>query len=809
MDVGGFTPQLGPSDHGMPAGMDAATEAIFSGAPAILTSDPYKNYGEMLLFYKDAKAECLEGRIMQERLWWRNLMYLLGRHWIYWDRKRGQWMDKRMAKWVPRPVTNKVAEVTESLVALFSSIRLETTARPVGGDVRNVATAETVDRLQPFVHEDHAMDHVMTEHDFWLVVTGNAFLHPFYDNNPQWGTIATNYAVCAQCAKSHPPQMAKIGVCPKCGGPLESQDVDLPIGKGRTIALSPFEIATPIAHAEFEDSPITLRMTWMPKRSLYNTYGKKFIENMKLTFGKSPVERSMQLLRALATQTDMTSKSQLMYMGESDTDATGTTQFDLWAKPCEEYPEGLLMRVLGDGDQQMIVDAPDMTLPGPLPFRTRQNEAIIPFIHTAFKPIGGKMHGAGPLDLICQKNDQLNRLDSLAELIVNRAANPVWLEPKGAEVKSFTGEPGLVVKYNPLASGGAKPERLEGLNIQGSIFKLREQIINDIAEATGTFDMLRGAKPGGVSAFSAMQLLVERGQARFATVFSGRGITYRTWLSIAIELERQFGPTKRTFAVMSPNRGWTFQHFMNADLQGAVEIIVEDGSQAPKTNLGKRAAIEQAKNLGFIDANDIEQRYTILRALGLNELMPTLDFHVKAALQEQDAFEQWAANPSNAEQFLMGLSQYMQQLTMYTQTVNADTVAGQTSTQSMPEMPELTPFQAKEYHDGRIHIAEHTKWANSDSARQIFKQFPQLEIAFIRHLELHDVLDATRIMRQQLAQTQAQARLGMLVMPQGQPGAAGGGGQALDSSNRESGNPADVPAGNNEAGTAGAKQGPQ
>lgn len=793
-----------PAGPDQPAGLDGAVEAAFSGAPAILTADPYKNLGEMLLFYKAAKAECLEGRVMQERLWWRNLMYLLGRQWIYWDRKRGQWMDKRMAKWVPRPVTNKVAEVTEALVALFSSIRLETTARPVGGDVKNVATAETIDKMQPFVHEDHAMDHVMPEHDFWLVVTGNAYLHPFYDSNPQWGTITTSYAICADCGKNHPPNMARIGVCPTCGGRLDMGEVDLPIGKGRTLALSPFEIAAPMVHSEFEDSPIVLRMAWQTKRALETTYGKQFIAKQKLSFGRSPIERSMQLLRNLATQTDITSKSMTAHMGESDSQTEGTTQFDLWAKPCEEYPEGLLMRVLGDGDKQLIVDAEDMTLPGPLPYKTRQGQGIIPFIHTGFKPIGGKSHAGSPIDLICQKNDQLNRLDSLAELIVSRAANPVWLEPKGAEVKSFTGEPGLVVKYNPLASGGAKPERLEGLNIQGSIFKLREQIINDIAEATGTYDMLRGQKPSGPTAFSALQLIVERGQARFSTVFSGRGFSYRLWLSIAIELERQFGPSKRTYAVMTPNRGWTFQHFMNADLQGAVEIIVEDGSQAPKTNLGKRAAIEQAKNLGFVDATDIEQRYTILRALGLNELMPSLDYHVKSALAEQDAFERWAANPQNYMQYQEQLAMFTRSLMMFTQNTNEMTVQGQTNTEAVPEMPEFTPYQAKEYHDGRIHIAEHIKWANSDIARELFKRFPQYEVAFIRHMELHDVLDATRMMRQALAQQQARVRLGMLA-PIGQ---AGGGGQALDSSNRESGSTDDVPSGNNEVGQSGQGVGP-
>src|SRR6185369_7077774 len=113
----------------------------------------------------------------------------------------------------------------------------------------------------------------------------------------------------------------------------------------------------------------------------------------------------------------------------------------------------------------------------------------------------------------------------------------------------------------------------------------------------GTNDVLKGAKPSGVSAFSAMQLLVERAQSRFGPVLSDRGDCYRQWLTMALEIERQFGQPERIFASMGANRRWTFQSFKNADIQGSVEILIEDGSQAPKTNLGKRAAMEQLNNL--------------------------------------------------------------------------------------------------------------------------------------------------------------------------------------------------------------------
>jgi len=76
---------------------------------------------------------------------------------------------------------------------------------------------------------------------------------------------------------------------------------------------------------------------------------------------------------------------------------------------------------------------------------------------------------------------------------------------------------------------------------------------------------------------------------------------YRQWFSLAIELERSFGPQQRTMAIVGPNRGYTFKQFENAQLQGQITIQVEDGSTMPKTALGKRAAIEQANQLRLLD----------------------------------------------------------------------------------------------------------------------------------------------------------------------------------------------------------------
>jgi hypothetical protein len=432
------------------------------------------------------------------------------------------------------------------------------------------------------------------------------------------------------------------------------------------------------------------------------------------------------------------------------------------------------------GDQSpTIVRDETQGMPGPLPYTTADGNPLFTWVHIPYERFGGRIWGRSPHDRIIHKNDQLNQTDSLVQLIIQRMSNPVWLEPKGSEVKKFTGEPGLVVKYNPLlAAGNAKPERIEGSNVPHSVIAWRQQQLIDIETLSGTTDALKGARPAGVEAFSAMQLLVERAQSRFAMVLSERGMGYRQWYKIALEIERAYGPEERFFAVMGPNGTWQNQIFKQSDLTGSVQVIVEDGSQAPKTNLGKRASIQQLQQMGIVNPKDPDQAYTILKIYGETELMPVLDLDVKSALQEQDAFERW----SQSAESMMAAQQQGMMSQAYA------TVADPTTGQPMQAPPMETPFVRKPWQNDPVHLSEHRKWALSDTATQLFAQRPELEAPFAAHLAEHE----TQAMLQSTGMPRFGGAVPMLPGPGQEPGHGPGAGQALSNSTRESGNPADV-----------------
>ena len=976
-------------------------------------ADPFDEQ-KLLNLFEGLKKEATEYRWIWEREWLRDLYYAIGRQWIFFSPTRREWVDKRLAKWVPRPVTNKMAEVIQTIRSNFASINLEVTVRPIGASAKSIAAAEVADKMSPLLNEEHKMPSIMKEADWWFITCGNSCLQVSWDNDVRFNRVFVPSELCVACGTISQPQaiVNAENACPNCKGiqfiPAKGEDgepegQDVSFGKGKTTALSPFEYAIPSNITRWDDLPYIIRLRWRDKH-YYEANNPELVG--RISWQKSPNDRSLQLFKSLALTNDLGTGSQFAYLGAAGSHTVeGCTEYELWMKPTPEYPDGLLMRVVGDQDP-ILLKQDNQSIPGPFPYKDIQGNPLFPFVHAQYEHMGGRLWGRSALSPLIQKQDQLNQLDSLIQLIVQRMANPVWLIPENAGVEHFTGEPGLVMKWNALAANGqAKPERIAGEDVPVTLYQLREQLLSDIEQLSGcltgdtkipcldgktrtmqelseqypeggmwvygfdcesmrivpsfvekawstgvqsivrvsfqegthidctadhpfltydrgyvrsdelrvdeaivpliiheapmnvgtkykkeylqitqpvdrktepvhrmvaykllgltrgqsyldihhidknernnlpdnlqvltrrehilleprppfvrlsgeeysafskkrwagktkakrlsevspmldgmhtywdslsaeekaarnkkgwetkfsqmslaeraemgqrqsermkkywagrreaktadnrdnhrvlsvvalgkaevfdlttstqnfgtsagvfvhnTFDILKGQKPSGVEAFSALQLLVERSQSRFTSAYQARGEMYRGWFVLALELERQFGPTSRTMTMIGSNRGYTFRHFENAQLQGQLAVQVEDGSTMPKTNLGKRAAIEQASQMQLLNPQDPDQKYALLSQFGLSDLVPSLNIHVQAALQIQDAFERWLEAPNGPP-----------------------------------------PLVVKPWFDPLIHFNERIKWCNSDKMREVMQENPQVEMLVTEHL---------------------------------------------------------------------------
>ncbi len=698
----------------------------------------------LLELFDRYKRESTEYRWIWEREWLRDIYYSMGRQWIFFSPTRREWIDKKLAKWIPRPVTNKMAEVISTIRSNFAAINLEVSVQPIGADAESISAADIADRMSPLLNEEHKMDYVMKEADWWFISTGNACLQVSWDTDVRFNRQFVPSEQCVTCGTISPPQaiINAKNACPTCKGTSFTPAVDaqgkpqgeqISFGRGKTNSLSPFEYAVASNITRWDDLAYIIRLRWRDK-PYYEANNPELVG--RITFQKSPTDRSLQIFKSLALTNDIGTGSTFAYLGAAGSHTVeGVTEYELWLKPTPTYPDGLVMRVIGDQSPVLLVQ-PNQGIPGPFPYKDIEGNPLFPFVHAQYEQMGGRLYGRSALSPLIQKQDQLNQLDSLIQLIVQRVANPVWLIPEDAGVDQFVGEPGWIMKYRNPAIGGTAPERIPGEDVPATLFQLRQQLLDDIEQLSGTFDILKGQKPSGIEAFSALQLLVERSQSRFTSAYQARGEMYRGWFALAIELERQFGPSQRTVKMVGPNQGYTFRHFENAQLQGQFTVQVEDGSTIPKTNLGKRAAIEQASQMQLLDPQDPDQKYALLSQFGLSDLVPSLNIHVQAALQIQDAYERWILVPNGP-----------------------------------------SPLVIKPWFDPHIHWNERVKWLNTDKMREIMTAQPNVEMEITQHLQNLQILLAPPV-----SPEGTQGAPEGAPKPKGKPG--GGGGQAMKNSNQ-------------------------
>jgi len=690
-------------------------------APGLISSgQPDTTDAQYLERFNRAKRECFADRWRFERLWTRNIHYVNMRQWLgVYDRSNG-WMDARIAKGVPRPVTAKPKEGLQAIRSMFTSAKLGVDVRPLKNNAQSVLTATTADKLAPVLYKANDMDQVLHEGDFWFIVCGNVIYHVSYDDNGKY--VAVPYERCLSCnLEVTSDAIATAGQkCPACGQNKFTRAIGkdgqprmdhVPQGDVVTTPLSPLEVAFPMQRPRWKDVDRLIRLRWRTKRYYEeNSELKEYVP--KIQFSKSPGERSLQIFQSLPFQTELNPSGSGAggWTGEEE----GVAEYELWEKPTQEHPDGLVLRVVGDSNP-IVLHSESEGLPGPLPYHDAKGDPLWTFHHAGYEHVGGRVIASGAFDPVIQKFDQLNRLDSIYEMMMTRMAIPQIIKPKGQDIQ-WMGDspamPGLMAEYAP-APGGGKPEQWPGQDPPRAWVNLRQQIALEIDAGLGTNDILKGVKPPNVEAFSTMQLLIEAGEARFAGAFQSRANCFRDVSRSQIEIEREFGRDERVEAVLSAGRGYTFETFRKADLDGEVVYDVADGSTKPKTTLAERASIEHLKALGGIDMNDPDTRYAISQKLGQTDLIPTIDKQHVCALQNQEAFLKWVTQPMAAA---------------FVPQPPAPSAPGvPPSAPIVPPDPSSDPnypFTLLPWYDARVHRTELVKWAVSEDTIQLFRTLP-------------------------------------------------------------------------------------
>jgi len=572
-----------------------------------------------------------------------NVLFYLGHQWLAPLPDGRGFMRANLRRDVPRPVTNRYKSILDSIDAPLSRLEPSLTCAPGSDKDDDRMTADLGNRVLDYLAGVVELDRFKGELSKILVTCCNAYGHLGHDPDAGAKTRVGKWD-CETCDKSMSADKAEEsgGMCPECESPLRpSADKTDTVAEGEMYleAVTPFEVWLDYAIARMDDQPMVMIRRLRPRQWAESRWPDKAKEIKKLPAVSSTADVGLTYLQSIIRLTPGGSTVGGIGFGAAVRWDEAILDDTLYVKPCVDYPEGLYLRMLGDElileDRELRELTDDGTEETP-------GQSFIPVVHYGYDNVPGVHVHTGPADHLKDLQRQRNRREAAIELYFQRMANGVWLIPEGTDVQTPTGEEGWVMRYSPLGSNGAKPERMDGGRLPASFVQWLESIDRQMDDVGGTYDIFRGEKPPNVSSGYAMQILTERAQSRFAHVFANYEVAHAQLGRMMFLIFRQHAPDELYFKIKGEEARWTVQTIRKADLEGGVDIRVESGSARPRTTLEKKANAEQALQLGLIDPTDPDVRLRLLNLYGIPELMASAKADDEQIAREHETLIQWA-----------------------------------------------------------------------------------------------------------------------------------------------------------------------
>lgn len=390
---------------------------------------------------------------------------------------------------------------------------------------------------------------------------------------------------------------------------------------------------------------------------------------------------------------------------------------DVYALPCKDFKEGLLARIVNDGEE--VLEAK----PNPYHEGTteRKGRVFIPVTHFGYDEVPGALLCTTPANSLKEPQRQRNRLIGHILLYFARSANGVWAIPENADVSTISGMEGVVIRFTANSAGGGAPQRIEGANLP-STFNERLAQLDKTMDDIITVGDLSESFPR-MDSPSMLNTLLEQQQQQLGPVFKRWGSSWACAAKQLFYIFRNFAPDEVFYKIKGEEARWSFKKISTAELRGGIDIRVEATSLMPKTPLQKKAAYESLAQFLPQLLTDPNVQLKFARTFGATELLEGLQGHENQIAREHDALVAWA------KQFF-------------------DMATGQLLPNVNPNDPALTlPIHVDpDFDNHALHLQRHQDYCNSEE----FQGLPlAVQDAFrTMHYRVHAMLFA----QQQAAQ---------------------------------------------------------
>lgn len=628
--------------------------------------------------------------------WEKNQLMLDGQQWLVYEGNRetgGQW--KRLSpspqnEYIPRPVTNYLFDGYQTLKGYILKNKPRITVRP-NTQLNKDKTAAKIAELVADTNFERLHDQENYEYALSCLITyGTVFKKSYWD---------TSYTSLVKV-----PRMESRPVTdPLSGMPTgqveQVQALDpqtgeylydeLPLGDVDTSVVEPFRIALDPLAANLHDIRWIMEYSIRPLTWIVENYDRPLQQVDPSTLDPEQLEVDDEgqpimpqepgytgLAHSVKPEKHLSASLRRFFQLKSSSGVKGIMNSGLggmsgggdatmleesaivkeyYERPTKENPHGRLF----------VVANHKVLYAGPSPYSGPQKGDWHPYSECRWEIVPGRFWGKSPLDDSTEVQKHINSIDSVIILTRKTMAIPQKLIPRGTMAinDSWTGRPGQKINYTP-GSNGEKPETLPPVGVDGQVMAERAQKVDDIKTIMGAPDILKGDRPPGVTAFSALNLLFEIGAGKLFPM-ADRWKRFiendqRKQLQLVATKYREPRPDFIRM-LMSKNTELTedqIKDFIGKDLQDNCNVVIDPASSVPKMKAAEQAKLMELAQLGVLNLQDPANRSEFLDRMDIKGFDGGYGKDANRASFENDDLDALASNPSGRRPIAMDADQH-------------------------------------------------------------------------------------------------------------------------------------------------------
>lgn len=511
--------------------------------------------GELQKLYR--QSEQARERFIAD--WYLNSAFYVGQQWLYWNRGR---LDKpRLAQWRETVVDNRIQPVVLSRVARKVKTKPTFVCTPRTADEQDIEATEIGNQQLEADWKHLELQRKLFRALLWADITGAGFWKIYWDATKG---ESNNFIFDGENPVYHQgTPLASEGVGDVPAEMIGENWTSKPVAQGDICVEidSPFELYPDPLAQSFDEAEWIIEKKVRSLNYVKEKYNFDAMADTNAPLG--PVES-----RIFAS---------MVYAG-NEADYRGVSVYEYWCKPNHEHPKG--KRCVWANDQVLYEEE--------APFDT------FPYVMFSGITVPGRFW---PTSLVTQLRGPQTELNKVRSQIAENGArigNPSLLTSRHANVK-YTGLPGERVYYDSTVQD-AVPSYLQPPDMPVYVREEIERIVDSISEISGLHEVSKAQVPTGVTAASAINLLMEADDTRIGPEIQDMERGLEQAGQKILRLRAQFNTDERMIRIAGEDGFWDIAPFRGSMLRENTDVEVQAGSGMPRSKAAKQAAMTELLN---------------------------------------------------------------------------------------------------------------------------------------------------------------------------------------------------------------------